>query len=75
MDFRIKLGRNLKEIRQNARLSIKDLAYYFGIHEETLIEYELGNESVPTLILAEYLEIKETNGELVREYNKQKRRR
>lgn len=75
IEFRVKLGRNLKEIRQKARLSISDLSYFFGIHEETLKEFELGNIEVPTLILADYLEIKDTNGELVREYLKQKRRR
>lgn len=75
MDYRIKLGRNLRDIRLNSGLTYEELAFYFGIHKELIKEFELGNEPVPTLILAEYLEIKETNGELVRQYNKNFRRR
>ena len=52
MGFRIKLGRNMKEIRQNARLSVNQLAYYFGIQPKTLEEFERGNLEVPTLILS-----------------------
>ena len=73
MEFRIKLGRNMKEIRQNARLSINQLAYYFGIQPETLEEFERGNLEVPTLILSEYVDIKNDNGKLVRDFIKQRR--
>ena len=73
MVFRIKLGRNMKEIRQNARLSINQLAYYFGIKPETLEEFERGNLEVPTLILSEYIDIKNNNGKLVRDFIKQRR--
>lgn len=73
MDFRIKLGRNMKEIRQNARLSVNQLAYYFGIQPETLEEFERGNLEVPTLILSEYVDIKNDNGKLVRDFIKQRR--
>lgn len=74
MDFRIKLGRNMKKIRQNARLSINQLAYYFGIQPETLEEFERGNLEVPTLILSEYIDIKNDNGKSVREFIKQRRK-
>ena len=74
MEFRIKLGRNMKEIRQNARLSINQLAYYFGIQPETLEEFERGNLEVPTLILNEYIDIKNDNGKLVRDFIKQRRK-
>ena len=74
MDFRIKLGRNMKKIRQNARLSINQLAYYFGIQPETLEEFERGNLEVPTLILSEYIDIKNHNGKTVREFIKQRRK-
>ena len=73
MEFRIKLGRNMKEIRQNARLSINQLAYYFGIQPKTLEEFERGNLEVPTLILSEYIDIKNDNGKLVRNFIKQRR--
>ena len=73
MEFRIKLGRNMKEIRQNARLSINQLAYYFGIQPKTLEEFERGNLEVPTLILSEYIDIKNDNGKLVRDFIKQRR--
>ena len=73
MEFRIKLGRNMKEIRQNARLSINQLAYYFGIQPKTLEEFERGNLEVPTLILSEYIDIKNNNGKLVRDFIKQRR--
>ena len=73
MEFRIKLGRNMKEIRQNARLSINQLAYYFGIQPKTLEEFERGNLEVPTLILSEYINIKNNNGKLVRDFIKQRR--
>ena len=73
MEFRIKLGRNMKEIRQNARLSINQLAYYFGIQPETLEEFERGNLEVPSLILSEYIDIKNDNGKLVRDFIKQRR--
>lgn len=73
MEFRIKLGRNMKEIRQNARLSVNQLAYYFGIQPETLEEFERGNLEVPTLILSEYIDIKNDNGKLVRDFIKQRR--
>ena len=73
MVFRIKLGRNMKEIRQNARLSINQLAYYFGIQPKTLEEFERGNLEVPTLILSEYIDIKNDNGKLVRDFIKQRR--
>ena len=73
MVFRIKLGRNMKEIRQNARLSINQLAYYFGIQPKTLEEFERGNLEVPTLILSEYIDIKNNNGKLVRDFIKQRR--
>ena len=73
MEFRIKLGRNMKEIRQNARLSINQLAYYFGIQPETLEEFERGNLEVPSLILSEYVDIKNDNGKLVRDFIKQRR--
>ena len=74
MEVRIKLGRNMKEIRQNARLSINQLAYYFGIQPETLEEFERGNLEVPTLILNEYIDIKNDNGKLVRDFIKQRRK-
>ena len=74
MVFRIKLGRNMKEIRQNARLSINQLAYYFGIQPKTLEEFERGNLEVPTLILSEYIDIKNNNGKLVRDFIKQRRK-
>ena len=74
MEFRIKLGKNMKEIRQNARLSINQLAYYFGIQPETLEEFERGNLEVPTLILNEYIDIKNDNGKLVRDFIKQRRK-
>ena len=74
MEFRIKLGRNMKEIRQNARLSINQLAYYFGIQPKTLEEFERGNLEVPTLILSEYIDIKNDNGKLVRDFIKQRRK-
>ena len=74
MEFRIKLGRNMKEIRQNARLSINQLAYYFGIQPKTLEEFERGNLEVPLLILSEYIEIKNDNGKLVRDFIKQRRK-
>ena len=74
MEFRIKLGRNMKEIRQNARLSINQLAYYFGIQPKTLEEFERGNLEVPTLILSEYIDIKNNNGKLVRDFIKQRRK-
>ena len=74
MDFRIKLGRNMKKIRQNARLSINQLAYYFGIQPETLEEFERGNLEVPSLILSEYIDIKNDNGKLVRDFIKQRRK-
>ena len=74
MEFRIKLGRNMKEIRQNARLSINQLAYYFGIQPKTLEEFERGNLEVPTLILSEYVDIKNDNGKLVRDFIKQRRK-
>ena len=74
MEFRIKLGRNMKKIRQNARLSINQLAYYFGIQPETLEEFERGNLEVPTLILSEYIDIKNNNGKLVRDFIKQRRK-
>ena len=74
MEFRIKLGRNMKEIRQNARLSINQLAYYFGIQPKTLEEFERGNLEVPTLILSEYMDIKNDNGKLVRNFIKQRRK-
>ena len=74
MEFRIKLGRNMKEIRQNARLSINQLAYYFGIQPKTLEEFERGNLEVPTLILSEYIDIKNDNGKLVRNFIKQRRK-
>ena len=73
MEFRIKLGRNMKEIRQNARLSVNQLAYYFGIQPKTLEEFERGNLEVPTLILSEYIDIKNNNGKLVRDFIKQRR--
>ena len=73
MEFRIKLGRNMKEIRQNARLSINQLAYYFGIQPKTLEEFERGNLEVPSLILSEYIDIKNNNGKLVRDFIKQRR--
>ena len=73
MEFRIKLGRNMKEIRQNARLSINQLAYYFGIQPKTLEEFERGNLEVPSLILSEYIDIKNDNGKLVRDFIKQRR--
>ena len=73
MEFRIKLGRNMKEIRQNARLSVNQLAYYFGIQPETLEEFERGNLEVPSLILSEYIDIKNDNGKLVRDFIKQRR--
>ena len=74
MVFRIKLGRNMKEIRQNARLSINQLAYYFGIQPKTLEEFERGNLEVPSLILSEYIDIKNDNGKLVRDFIKQRRK-
>ena len=74
MDFRIKLGRNMKKIRQNARLSINQLAYYFGIQPKTLEEFERGNLEVPSLILSEYIDIKNDNGKLVRDFIKQRRK-
>ena len=74
MVFRIKLGRNMKEIRQNARLSVNQLAYYFGIQPKTLEEFERGNLEVPTLILSEYIDIKNDNGKLVRDFIKQRRK-
>lgn len=74
MEFRIKLGRNMKEIRQNARLSINQLAYYFGIQPKTLEDFERGNLEVPSLILSEYVDIKNDNGKLVREFIKQRRK-
>ena len=74
MEFRIKLGRNMKEIRQNARLSVNQLAYYFGIQPKTLEEFERGNLEVPTLILSEYIDIKNDNGKLVRDFIKQRRK-
>lgn len=74
MDFRIKLGRNMKEIRQNARLSVNQLAYYFGIQPETLEGFEKGNLEVPSLILSEYKDIKKDNGKLVRDFIKQRRK-
>ena len=74
MEFRIKLGRNMKEIRQNARLSINQLAYYFGIQPKTLEEFERGNLEVPSLILSEYIDIKNNNGKLVRDFIKQRRK-
>ena len=74
MEFRIKLGRNMKEIRQNARLSINQLAYYFGIQPKTLEEFERGNLEVPTLILSEYIDIKNDNGKLVRDFIEQRRK-
>ena len=74
MGFRIKLGRNMKEIRQNARLSINQLAYYFGIQPKTLEEFERGNLEVPSLILSEYIDIKNNNGKLVRDFIKQRRK-
>ena len=73
MEFKIKLGRNMKEIRQNARLSINQLAYYFGIQPKTLEEFERGNLEVPSLILSEYIDIKNDNGKLVRDFIKQRR--
>lgn len=73
MEFRIKLGRNMKEIRQNARSSVNQLAYYFGIQPKTLEEFERGNLEVPTLILSEYIDIKNDNGKLVRDFIKQRR--
>ena len=73
MEFRIKLGKNMKEIRQNARLSVNQLAYYFGIQPKTLEEFERGNLEVPTLILSEYIDIKNDNGKLVRDFIKQRR--
>ena len=73
MEFRIKLGKNMKEIRQNARLSINQLAYYFGIQPKTLEEFERGNLEVPILILSEYIDIKNDNGKLVRDFIKQRR--
>ena len=74
MEFRIKLGRSLKEIRQNARLSVNQLAYYFGIQSKTLEEFERGNLEVPSLILSEYIDIKNDNGKLVRDFIKQRRK-
>ena len=74
MEFRIKLGRNMKEIRQNARLSINQLAYYFGIQPKTLEDFERGNLEVPSLILSEYIDIKNDNGKLVRDFIKQRRK-
>ena len=74
MEFRIKLGRNMKEIRQNARLSVNQLAYYFGIQPKTLEEFERGNLEVPSLILNEYVDIKNDNGKLVRDFIKQRRK-
>ena len=74
MEFRIKLGRNMKEIRQNARLSINQLAYYFGIQPKTLEEFERGNLEVPSLILSEYVDIKNDNGKLVKDFIKQRRK-
>ena len=74
MEFRIKLGRNMKEIRQNARLSVNQLAYYFGIQPKTLEEFERGNLEVPTLILSEYIDIKNDNGKLVRDFIKLRRK-
>ena len=74
MGFRIKLGRNMKEIRQNARLSVNQLAYYFGIQPKTLEEFERGNLEVPSLILSEYIDIKNNNGKLVRDFIKQRRK-
>ena len=74
MELRIKLGRNMKEIRQNARLSVNQLAYYFGIQPKTLEEFERGNLEVPTLILSEYIDIKNDNGKLVRDFIKQRRK-
>ena len=74
MEFRIKLGRNMKEIRQNARLSVNQLAYYFGIQPKTLEEFERGNLEVPSLILSEYIDIKNDNGKLVRDFIKQRRK-
>ena len=74
MEFRIKLGRNMKEIRQNARLSVNQLAYYFGIQPKTLEEFERGNLEVPSLILSEYIDIKNNNGKLVRDFIKQRRK-
>ena len=74
MEFRIKLGRNMKKIRQNARLSINQLAYYFGIQPKTLEEFERGNLEVPSLILSEYIDIKNNNGKLVRDFIKQRRK-
>ena len=73
MEFRIKLGRKMKEIRQNARLSVNQLAYYFGIQRKTLEEFERGNLEVPTLILSEYIDIRNDNGKLVRDFIKQRR--
>ena len=73
MDFRIKLGHNMKEIRQNARLSINQLAYFFGIQPQTLEEFERGNLKIPTLILSEYIDIKKDKGKRVREFIKQRR--
>ena len=74
MEFRIKLGRNMKEIRQNARLSVNQLAYYFGIQPKTLEDFERGNLEVPSLILSEYIDIKNDNGKLVRDFIKQRRK-
>ena len=40
---------------------------------ETLEEFERGNLEVPTLILSEYIDIKNNNGKLVRDFIKQRR--
>lgn len=70
LEYRIKLGRSIRDIRQEARLSVNNLAFYFGIKPETLKDYESGNLSVPTLILSEYIDIKNDNGKEVREWLK-----
>lgn len=60
-ELNIELARKCKEMRQAAGISVREWAYELALKPEQIMNFEKGITTIPTLVLVEYVKLKEKN--------------
>lgn len=61
LGLKITVARKCKEIRQSAGITVRDWADSLALKPEQIMNFEKGITTIPTLVLVEYVKLKEKN--------------
>lgn len=59
MNLKLEVATRCKEIREESRISVNDWANYLALKPEHIRDFERGTLIIPTLVLMEYVKLKQ----------------